>query len=112
MTTSSVRFLYSLDTDTWKEIQCPRFSPRVDCVYVGGVCYWSAVTGCSQNENNIFKYDVVSFNFDTETLTIFPLPPPTGKKYYRYDLVEYGEMLGAIGHSQPNEGFSSGDSHV
>ncbi|KAL6569525.1 hypothetical protein OROMI_014039 [Orobanche minor] len=86
--------LYSLKSDSWKEIPSP--DDAIQCesgTYVSGSCYWTGVISSG--------FGVVSFDFITESFVSFPLPQSSKHLDYIYDLFVVHDMLGAIGYPRP-----------
>lgn len=97
--------LYSLRSDSWKEIS-DRPLPNDDyvylcsscCAYVDGCYYW----GSGWNENVRYAKSVISFDFGTESFSSFPMPQDPkyellGRRQdYFSNLVEFDGSLGVI----------------
>ncbi|KAK9016600.1 hypothetical protein V6N11_079095 [Hibiscus sabdariffa] len=98
--------LYSLKTDSWKEIPFTGAFP--DCFdlfntsYVNGICYWHARTEGPPPE---YKHCVLSFDMAGDKFSTFPFPEFGGSlEHYWFQLLEFHGSLGIIIYpSQGNE---------
>ncbi|XP_057768631.1 F-box/LRR-repeat/kelch-repeat protein At2g27520-like isoform X2 [Salvia miltiorrhiza] len=82
--------LYSLQSDSWKEIPNPNSHIFPECgVSIMGNCYWTVVS----HDGSTFS--ILSFNFSEESFSCIPSPPVTMKKFM-YVVVECDGFLGAI----------------
>ncbi|XP_057768627.1 F-box/LRR-repeat/kelch-repeat protein At2g27520-like isoform X1 [Salvia miltiorrhiza] len=82
--------LYSLQSDSWKEIPNPDAHTFPDCgVYIMGKCYWAVASEDGSS------FSILSFDFSDESFSCIPSPPVSEKKFM-YDLVECDGFLGAI----------------
>ncbi|XP_057797424.1 uncharacterized protein LOC131013372 [Salvia miltiorrhiza] len=91
--------LYSLKSDSWKEIPTP--DAYIDLihmcgVYVEGSCYWPARQGSAFGGRRSREdvCDILSFDFTDESFSW--IPSPISDYRFEYDLVECRGFLGAI----------------
>ncbi|KAK9026874.1 hypothetical protein V6N11_066733 [Hibiscus sabdariffa] len=83
--------LYSLRSDSWKEISYPEvtaFDPLLFNNYVNGFYYWLAL--------GHYDYAILSFDMVTEKFSTLPLPLPTTSGSYYLDLLGLNGLLGAL----------------
>ncbi|XP_057767535.1 uncharacterized protein LOC130987849 [Salvia miltiorrhiza] len=86
--------LYSLASDSWKEIPNRDVDLELCGVYVGGSCYWQVLGGEGQS------FAVMSFNFTDESFSCLPsLPLSMGDNVI--DIVECRGYVGAIAYDRP-----------
>ncbi|GMI93367.1 hypothetical protein like AT3G06240 [Hibiscus trionum] len=89
--------LYSLRSDSWKEISsvpkaCP-FSNYLCSICIDGICYWEAMTEYHR-DNLILSFDMVS-----ETFSTLHFPDFGGSlEQYNVQLLEFNGSLGVIVH--------------
>ncbi|KAG4181440.1 hypothetical protein ERO13_A10G227233v2 [Gossypium hirsutum] len=88
--------LYSLRSNSWKEIPSPDFTPTCTTLgnnYVDGICYWKTETGAYLD----FRGLILSFDMGNEKFSILPIPEFVGSfpEYY-VDLLVFNGSLGAI----------------
>ncbi|KAL4301833.1 hypothetical protein GQ457_10G000760 [Hibiscus cannabinus] len=85
--------LYSLTSDSWKEISLPEVSaygaPMFNN-YVNGFYYWLG-RGYYDYEKYILSFDMVNEKFST-----LPLPLPMTSGSYYLDLLDFNGLLGAL----------------
>ncbi|KAK8523193.1 hypothetical protein V6N12_047721 [Hibiscus sabdariffa] len=85
--------LYSLRSDSWKEISLPEGSAYGDPLfnnYVNGFYYWLG-SGYYDYENHILSFDMVN-----EKFSILPLPLPMTSGSYYLELLDFNGLLGAL----------------
>ncbi|TYI62916.1 hypothetical protein E1A91_D10G281900v1 [Gossypium mustelinum] len=88
--------LYSLRSNSWKEIPYPDYNPNGKTLgnnYVDGICYWKTVTGAYLD----FRGLILSFDMRNEKFSVLPIPEFVGSfpEYY-VDLLVFNGSLGAI----------------
>ncbi|TYJ16446.1 hypothetical protein E1A91_A10G254100v1 [Gossypium mustelinum] len=88
--------LYSLRSNSWKEIPSPEYAPTYTAlgnIYVNGICYWKIETGAYLD----FRGLILSFDIGNEKFLILPIPEFVGSfpEYY-VDLLVCNGSLGAI----------------
>ncbi|XP_052876330.1 F-box/kelch-repeat protein At3g23880-like [Gossypium arboreum] len=88
--------LYSLRSNSWKEIPSPEYIPTYTTlgnIYVDGICYWKTETGAYLD----FRGLILSFDMGNEKFSILPIPEFVGSfpEYY-VDLLVFNGSLGAI----------------
>ncbi|TYJ16448.1 hypothetical protein E1A91_A10G254300v1 [Gossypium mustelinum] len=88
--------LYSLRSNSWKEIPSPDYKPTETTLgnnYVDGICYWKTETGAYLD----FRGLILSFDMGNEKFSILPIPEFVGSfpEYY-VDLLVFNGSLGAI----------------
>ncbi|KAA3481919.1 F-box protein CPR30-like [Gossypium australe] len=88
--------LYSLRSDSWKEIPSPDYTPTEPNNgnnYVDGICYWKTVYGGYLD----FRGLILSFDMGNEEFSILPIPEFVGSfpEYY-VDLLVFNGSLGVI----------------
>ncbi|TYH00494.1 hypothetical protein ES288_A10G281700v1 [Gossypium darwinii] len=88
--------LYSLRSNSWKEIPSPEYAPTYTAlgnIYVNGICYWKIETGAYLD----FRGLILSFDMGNEKFLILPIPEFVGSfpEYY-VDLLVCNGSLGAI----------------
>ncbi|KAL6530673.1 hypothetical protein OROGR_014542 [Orobanche gracilis] len=95
--------LYSFKSGVWRTIRSPDVCIEYRTgVYVNGRCYWVAGVGTG------LKYDIISFNFTTESFDGFRRPPKSREDSdLAFRFVEYNGSLGAIGYDKKSSGDSS-----
>ncbi|XP_057797322.1 uncharacterized protein LOC131013276 [Salvia miltiorrhiza] len=91
--------LYSLKSDSWKEIPTP--DAYIDLIHMCGVyvevsCYWPARQGSAFGGRRSREdvCDILSFDFTDESFSW--IPSPISDYRFQYDLVECRGFLGAI----------------
>ncbi|TXG75095.1 hypothetical protein ES332_1Z016400v1 [Gossypium tomentosum] len=88
--------LYSLRSNSWKEIPYPDYNPNGKTLgnnYVDGICYWKTETGAYLD----FRGLILSFDMRNEKFSVLPIPEFVGSfpEYY-VDLLVFNGSLGAI----------------
>ncbi|KAK8334350.1 hypothetical protein V6Z11_A10G270300 [Gossypium hirsutum] len=88
--------LYSLRSNSWKEIPSPDYTPTETTLgnnYVDGICYWKTMTGAYLD----FRGLILSFDVGNEKFSILPILESVGSfpEYY-VDLLVFNGSLGAI----------------
>ncbi|KAB2063889.1 hypothetical protein ES319_A10G249200v1 [Gossypium barbadense] len=88
--------LYSLRSNSWKEIPSPDFTPTCTTLgnnYVDGIFYWKTETGAYLD----FRGLILSFDMGNEKFSILRIPEFVGSfpEYY-VDLLVFNGSLGAI----------------
>ncbi|TYH00490.1 hypothetical protein ES288_A10G281300v1 [Gossypium darwinii] len=85
--------LYSLRSDSWKEIPFPNYKPTYIILgnnYIDGISYWQTITG----EYDGFREIILSFDLRNEKFSILSIPEFVGysPKYYISLLVFNGSL--------------------